>query len=104
MPQAFHDCVFSSNAMCARVGSPVNQNVADNTSNAFNIISASVSISISNSVKGAPNNGSVSSDVVNNEIVVDTPFVESSTVRPGATITRSGRAFKPVQRFDTSCF
>ena len=51
-----------------------------------------------------PNNGSVSSDVVNNEIVVDTPFVESSTVRPGATITRSGRAFKPVQRFDTSCF
>ena len=93
VPQAFHDCVFSSNAMCARVGSPVNQSVADNTSNGFNIISASVSISISDSVKGAPNNGSVSSAVVNNEIVGNTPFADSSPVRPGATITRSGRVF-----------
>ena len=107
VPQAFHDCVTPSSATCARVGSPDNQSVADNTyntSNASNIISASASTSVSNGVQGALNNGSASSDVVNHDIVADTPLAESSPVRPGVTITKSGRVSKPAQRFAPSGF
>ena len=107
--QAFFDCVTPNSATCARVGSPDNQSVVDNTYNtsnsiAFNIISASASTSISNGVQDALNNGSASSDVINNDIVVDTSLAELFPVRPGVTITRSDRVPEPAQRFDPSGF
>ena len=107
MPQAFHDCVTPSSATCVRVGSPDNQSLADNTynnSNVSNIISASDSTSISNGVQGALNNRSASNDVVNHDIVADTALAESFPVRPDVTITKSGRVYKPAQRFDPSGF
>ena len=108
VPQAFHDCVSPSNAMCTRVSLPGDQSVADHTSYAFNIISASASTSISNGVEGTPNTGSLSSNVVSNDIDVDVPLADSSPdsspVRPGGIITWSGRVPKPAHRFDQSSF
>ena len=80
--------------------SPTNLSVADNTACASNIISA-------NSPRGSagvPANVDIPCDVVNNDIVIDTPLAELSPERPRVTTTRSGRVSKPAQKYDSSRF
>ena len=97
--QPFNDCVSSS---VVDANSATNLSVADKTACVSNITSASAN-SPRGSV-GVPANVDIPCDVVNNDIVIDTPLAELSPERPHVTTTRSGRVSKPVQKYDSSRF
>ena len=98
--QPFNDCVSPS--VVDAINSSTNLSVADNNVGAFNIISAS-----GNSPRGSigvPANVDIPCEVVNNDIVIDTPLAELSPEKSRVTTTRSGRVSKPVQKYDSSRF